>query len=96
MNSSRIGESIRWLDRIQSWWPVVLSSGAVRGALSEWTGSVSRVLDAIRRCAASHIGLPHQFTFLTKNKTFRKKAQNQAYKGRPKVGVRESMRSLQG
>jgi hypothetical protein len=47
----------RWLDRIRSWWPVALSSGAVRGELSEWTSSVSGVLDAIRRCAASHIGL---------------------------------------
>lgn len=47
----------RWLDRIRSWWLVALSSGAVRGALSEWTGSVSRVLDAIRRSAARHVGL---------------------------------------
>jgi hypothetical protein len=47
----------RWLDRIRSWWPVALSSGAVRGTLSEWTGSVSLFLDAVGRCAASHIGL---------------------------------------
>jgi hypothetical protein len=47
----------RWLDRIRSWWPIALSSGVVRGALSEWAGCVSSVLDAIRRCAVSHIGL---------------------------------------
>lgn len=47
----------RWLDRIREWWPVALSSNAIRGALSDWCSSASKLLEAILRCAAGHVGL---------------------------------------
>jgi hypothetical protein len=74
---------MRWLDRIRSWWPVALSSGAVRGALSEWTNNVSRVLNAICRCAASHIGL--FFPSLSE----RNKTVASARRGYPAIGAHQ-------
>jgi len=47
----------RWMDRLFSWWPVAQSIGAIKGALTEWTCSVSRFQEAIRRCAFHHVGL---------------------------------------
>ncbi len=47
----------RWMDRFRAWWFVAQSSGAIRGAFSEWCSNVSRLLEAIRCCAASHVGL---------------------------------------
>ncbi len=47
----------RWLDRFFEWWSVAQSSGAIRGAITEWCVSVSGLLEAIKRCAESHVGL---------------------------------------
>ncbi len=47
----------RWLDRIRDAWSVAQSCGAIHGTLTECCSSASRLLKAILRCAASHVGL---------------------------------------
>lgn len=47
----------RWLDRIRDAWSVAQSCGAIHGRLIEWCSSVSRLLEAIKCCAESHVGL---------------------------------------
>lgn len=47
----------RWLERMEEWFSVARAGGVICGALSEWAGSVSRLKEAILRCAASHVGL---------------------------------------
>ncbi|MGP8322274.1 MAG: DUF6431 domain-containing protein [Methanosarcinaceae archaeon] len=47
----------RWLDRIQNWWPVAQSCGAIEGSLKEWSTSIPRLLEAIHICASHHVGL---------------------------------------
>ncbi len=47
----------RWLDRLKASWSVALSNGCIQGALSEWVGSVSKLMEAIVKCALRQVGL---------------------------------------